>query len=219
MDAVNPHAYRTLVFDCDGVILDSNRLKTQAFKRIAAPFGDDIATSFVDFHLRNAGASRYRKFEYLLRDLLGEEPDAGRVARLAVQFANAIADGLLACKVASGLQLLREKLFQSAWMVVSGSDQTELRSLFDRRHLSHYFDAGVFGSPDTKDIILGRGLTAGTIMLPALYVGDSRYDYEAATRAGLDFVFASDWTEFVEWRSFVAKHGIATIGRLGDLVV
>ncbi|NLC22432.1 MAG: HAD family hydrolase, partial [Halomonadaceae bacterium] len=31
-------AYLTLVFDCDGVVLDSNRVKTEAFYQATLPY-------------------------------------------------------------------------------------------------------------------------------------------------------------------------------------
>ena len=81
------------------------------------------------------------------------------------------------------------------WLIVSGGDQQELREVFAARDLAKYFQGGIFGSPDTKDTILTRELENGTITRPALFLGDSKYDYQAATTAELDFVFLTQWTE------------------------
>ena len=214
---MNLENYKTFVFDCDGVILNSNPLKTDAFHQLALPYGAAVAKSFVDFHRDNAGASRYRKIDFLLTELLNEEPDAERIHKMSTKFADLIADGLRNCEVATGLDVLRAKFADVTWLVVSGSDQRELRNLFDMRQLSQYFNAGVFGSPDTKDTILAREIAAGRIVKPALFIGDSRFDYEAANKAGLDFLFVSGWTEFYEWPHFVQTFGIRTITNLGDL--
>lgn len=214
---MNLENYKTFVFDCDGVILNSNPLKTDAFHQLALPYGAAVAKSFVDFHRDNAGASRYRKIEFLLSELLNEEPDAERIHKMSTKFADLIADGLRNCEVATGLDVLRAKFADLTWLVVSGSDQRELRNLFDMRQLSQYFNAGVFGSPDTKDTIIAREIAAGRIVKPALFIGDSRYDYNAATRAGLDFLFVSRWTEFFDWKPFVEENKIRTIHRLSEL--
>ena len=42
--------YKSIIFDCDGVILNSNSVKTQAFYLIAKSFGDEIADSFIEYH-------------------------------------------------------------------------------------------------------------------------------------------------------------------------
>ena len=33
-----------------------------------------------------------------------------------------------------------------------------------------------------------------------LFLGDSMYDYQAATTAQMDFVFISQWTEVCDWK-------------------
>ena len=58
--------YQNLIFDCDGVILNSNKIKTNAFFAVALPYGQTAAQALVDYHLQNGGISRYRKFEYFL---------------------------------------------------------------------------------------------------------------------------------------------------------
>ncbi len=62
-----------------------------------------------------------------------------------------------------------------------------------------YFDGGIFGSPADKVSILKREINAGNISLPALFLGDSKYDFLAASTAGLDFIFMYQWTELENW--------------------
>jgi len=52
---------------------------------------------------------------------------------------------------------------------------------------------------------LAREKANGNLQFPALFVGDSKYDFEAATRAGLDFVFLSGWTEVQDWKTYCAE--------------
>ncbi len=51
--------YSTLIFDCDGVILDSNRVKTAAFFSAASPYGELVAAKLVEHHVAHGGVSRY----------------------------------------------------------------------------------------------------------------------------------------------------------------
>ncbi|MDZ4213044.1 MAG: HAD family hydrolase, partial [Methylotenera sp.] len=64
--------YKTIVFDCDGVVLDSNLVKTEAYFRTAKNLGatDSQAQALVDYHIRLGGISRYHKFDYYLREIL-----------------------------------------------------------------------------------------------------------------------------------------------------
>ena len=70
MITVDPRRYSTLLFDCDGVILDSNRLKTSAFFTAALPYGMRAAEALVEYHRENGGISRYRKFTYFLQEIV-----------------------------------------------------------------------------------------------------------------------------------------------------
>jgi phosphoglycolate phosphatase-like HAD superfamily hydrolase len=54
--------------------------------------------------------------------------------------------------------------------------------------------------------------------LPALFLGDSKYDYRSSTHNGMDFIFVSDWTEVPDWNEFCKDYDIKSIGNLSDLV-
>ncbi|WP_326428994.1 HAD family hydrolase [Stutzerimonas frequens] len=202
--------YRSLVFDCDGVLLDSNRVKTDAFYQAALPFGESAANALVRYHVANGGVSRYRKFEYFLSEIVRHE-DMEPLNELLSRYAERVREGLLACRVADGLGELRSALPKSNWMIVSGGDQGELREVFEARGLSHYFSGGIFGSPTDKQAILLRELNCGNLVLPAVFLGDSRYDYESAMKFGLDFVFISQWTEFSGWQEYFADQPTAVV--------
>ncbi|MCP4568675.1 MAG: HAD family hydrolase [FCB group bacterium] len=194
--------YKTLVFDCDGVILNSNQVKTQAFHSAAISYGRQAADELVRYHVQNGGISRYHKFEYFLRHIVKKEPKPDELQSLLAAFALEVKKGLMCCEVAKGLERLRKFYPKSRWLVASGGDQAELRDVFLKRGLSLLFNGGIFGSPASKDDILNRELDRGNIIKPALFFGDSKYDYEASKKAGLDFIFVSGWSEFKEWKSF-----------------
>jgi phosphoglycolate phosphatase-like HAD superfamily hydrolase len=202
---------KTLVFDCDGVILDSNRIKTEAFGHVAMQFGADAAEELVRFHVQHGGVSRYRKFEYLLVNILRRESDATEIESLARQYGLHVRDQLLLCPMTLGLKELRKATHHANWMVVSGGDQAELQYIFAERGLTSLFNRGIHGSPATKDEILSREIASRRLELPALFLGDSRYDHEAARRAGLDFIFIHQWTEFSGWLEYCEINDILAL--------
>lgn len=210
--------YKSLVFDCDGVVLNSNSVKTAAFYEAAKHYGGDYANALVDYHVSHGGISRYTKFQYFLENILGQiSPNADELNDLLGRFALAVKSGLMACEVAEGLPELRAATANSNWLIVSGGDQQELREVFEAKGIAKYFDGGIFGSPNPKDIILERELCNGNIEHPALFLGDSKYDAEAAAGAGLDFVFVSQWTEVVDWQEWVCQESFHQCERVGVL--
>jgi phosphoglycolate phosphatase-like HAD superfamily hydrolase len=210
----NLRQYQSLVFDCDGVILDSNKVRAQAFYNAALPYGEQHATALREYHILHGGVSRYVKFEILLRDMVGVPVTDEAMKALLHAFTTEATIGLLQCDIAPGLQALRKATPQANWILVSGADQNELRHVFAQRGIAGWFDGGIFGSPSNKDKILHREKESGNLRQPAIFFGDSRYDHQAATRAGLDFVFVSDWTDMEGWESYCQEHGVTAINAL-----
>lgn len=213
--------YSSLVFDCDGVVLNSNKIKTEAFHAAALPWGKEAADALVDYHVAHGGVSRYAKFEHFLSELVpifAPGFHGPGIDEMLLAFANSVRRGLAECEVAVGLKELREITPNSSWFIVSGGDQAELRDVFEDRGLANYFDGGIFGSPDTKQAILGREISSHAIKLPALFIGDSRLDHTVSAEFGLDFVFLTAWTELKEWNSYVNQYNLATASSLKDII-
>ena len=54
------------IFDCDGVITDTNDIKTDAFKHVAKKYLCKKAiTKLLEFHGNNLGKSRWEKFNFI----------------------------------------------------------------------------------------------------------------------------------------------------------
>jgi phosphoglycolate phosphatase-like HAD superfamily hydrolase len=210
--------YATLIFDCDGVVLDSNKVKTEAFYKSALPYGKKFANELVCYHKENGGLSRYIKFEYFLDSILGVSIEQAMLNKLLKSYSENVYDGLRSCQVNIGLKKLRNYT-NSRWIIASGGDQSELNEIFQLRNIFDYFDGGIFGSPDTKDTILHRELNNCNIKLPALFLGDSEYDYQSSINAKIDFVFLSDWTEFENWNDYCIEHKLDVFGSLSSLMV
>ncbi|MGM8227450.1 HAD family hydrolase [Cellvibrio sp. ARAG 10.3] len=204
---MNLKKYQTLVFDCDGVVLNSNKVKTEAFYKAALPYGEFAAQQLVDYHVARGGISRYKKFEWFLSEtVVGRQGPSIEV--LLESYATEVRQGLSECEVADGLFELRGKTEHANWLIVSGGDQQELREVFTARGMATLFDGGIFGSPDSKDMILEREKAKGNIKIPALFLGDSRYDHLVASAAKLDFVFLAKWSEFCLWPQYCRTHKI-----------
>jgi HAD superfamily hydrolase (TIGR01549 family) len=203
--------YQTFVFDCDGVVLNSNKVKTQAFYDATLSFGHEAAQTLVDYHVQNGGISRYLKFEYFIAEILKQPITQDLLDDLLNRFASEVKVGLTDCQIAPGLVELREKTSLANWLIVSGGDQDELREVFAERGLFDLFNGGIFGSPDNKDVILKREMDSLNIHVRALFLGDSKYDYEAASRANLDFIFLSNWSEVTDWQSYTKQNDILAL--------
>jgi phosphoglycolate phosphatase-like HAD superfamily hydrolase len=215
---MNLSNYNTLIFDCDGVVLNSNKVKTRAFYNAALPYGDEAAQVLVDYHVRHGGVSRYKKFEYFLTNIVGKCSTQEQLDGLLHAFAQEVKKGLMICEVAYGLHDLRDMTRNARWLIVSGGDQGELRDVFEKRGLCQLFDGGIFGSPDSKEDILDRETCNQNIQFPAIYFGDSRYDLQAAKKAGSDFVFVREWSEWTDWQDYYRDNEFITMQNINSVI-
>ena len=214
--------YSALVFDCDGVILDSNKVKTEAFREAALPYGKQAADALVTYHVAHGGISRYEKFRLFLEEIVpvhAPDVDGPGYEELISAYAAAVRHGLQTCAVAERLSELREHTAGARWMVASGGDQQELRELFADRGLEQWYDAGIYGSPTPKMKIVGDAVARGIIGLSAVLLGDSTYDYEVAQAHGLDFVFISGWSEAPGWQEWVEAEDITHVSSVAELLI
>ena len=124
---------------------------------------------------------------------------------------------LKACDIAKGIDDFYQTTLHSNHLVISGGDQIELIKLFKKRDLYKYFECGVFGSPDSKETIFKREILIKNIIKPALYIGDSRYDFQIAKQFSIDFIFVSDWSEFEDIKTFAKKNKIPIFKNIEDL--
>lgn len=196
------------MFDCHGVVLDSNITKIDSYFRTAKKLGatNEQAQALVDYHVKSGGVSRHLKFIWYLEQVLNQPATQEVVQDYLDAFSIAVSKGLMNCRSAEGLGELREKTTHTNWLIVSGDDQQELRTLFLKRGLEGFFDGGIFGSPGNKDEILAREIGSGNIKMPALFLGDSRHDHEASMRAAMDFVFVCEWTDAPNWKDFFVEN-------------
>lgn len=217
--------YKTIVFDCDGVVLNSNKAKVQAYFDVAKRNGgsDAEAQAFVHHHVTKGSFPRNGKIEYYLKQIVKQPITKETVQKYLEAFEDILDKSLMQCEIAPALSVLKAATPQASWMLLSGGDQAELRRVFPRRNIEGYklaqmFEAGIFGGPDQKDDVLAREIANGNLQFPALFLGDSKYDYQAATKAGLDFVFLSDWTEVPDWQQYCVKNNIVTYKNMEDLL-
>lgn len=209
--------YQTVLFDCGGVILNSNLVKTEAFFNIASAYGEEVASNFVTYHQQNGGISRYEKLAYLGSLLTGPAREEFDLQESLASFGQQVKSRLLSCESTQALPRLRILNGDSRWLVVSGSDQMELRDILSTRNMSQYFDGGIFGSPNSKIEIINALLQAGQLFGKTLFLGDSKLDYECAKHFGFDFVFISSWTELRDWEIFCDSELIKSFSSLSEI--
>ena len=204
--------YDYAVFDCDGVILDSNRLKTEAFARALEGDSEKYVDKMIAYHKANGGVSRYKKFRYYFQEINPHE-DVEKNAKEAIsRFAEIVQKGLIKCNHIPGvLDFINDvKKKGLSLFVVSGSDGEELREVFNKRKIDSLFSA-IYGSPPTKTENMKKVKSRVGAQTKGIFFGDSRSDLEAAEKFGLDFIFVKGVSEWREGDRLTRIKGFLTI--------
>ncbi|MBF0529963.1 MAG: HAD family hydrolase [Deltaproteobacteria bacterium] len=180
--------FKTIVFDCDGVILESMSIKDRIFSDLLSEHGPEAVEKFLDYHHRYVGISRFVKFDWFYREILDRPLGEEKKQELNHEFQRLGLAKLLESEFVPGaLEVITAFHERLPLFVASGTPEEELRTIFDHRNLTRYFK-GVFGSPAGKTEILS-GLLRELNLTPTemLMVGDGRTDMEAAEAVGALF--------------------------------
>lgn len=183
-----------LVFDFDGIILESVNAKTEAFRALAMPWGKEAADALAAYHLKHGGVSRYLKFEWFFKEVLGKPLSQERSEELGREFSRLCLAGVKAAPFVPGfLQVLSVAHGRWPLYVASGTPHEELRDILQCRELSGFFKE-VFGTPPSKSELLQKAVSAaGAKPAEVLMIGDSHTDLEAAVAVGTAFYGRGDY--------------------------
>jgi phosphoglycolate phosphatase-like HAD superfamily hydrolase len=180
---------KSLFFDFDGVIVDSVSCKTDAFRDIYYPFGEDISAKVVEHHLNNGGVSRFEKFVHYHAEFLSRSIDKNELDELCSTFSDLVLDKVSKCDEILGFTDFIQKHGNkfNKW-IITGTPTTEINEILKRRQMDKLF-VNAYGSPEKKTywteyILEKHNLRRDEVV----FLGDAKADYEAAQKAGLKFI-------------------------------
>jgi phosphoglycolate phosphatase-like HAD superfamily hydrolase len=180
---------KNILWDFDGVILDSMNVRDWGFKEIFKTFKNDKVALLLEYHRENGGLSRYVKIRYFYEEILGLKITEEEVLKYANAFSLLMKKELVNPKnlIQDSLTFIKENYKTYNFHIVSGSDQEELRYLCKELDIASFF-ISIHGSPTpknklVKDLLYKYDYTKKDTSL----IGDSINDFEAAQKNGIGF--------------------------------
>lgn len=207
---------RVIVFDFDGVLVNSNRLKYDAWFEVF-PESEGFSRPLIEQTLREIPETRFE----IARVVLSRTQAAGAnlealVAAAAGRYNDIVQKGIASDALIPGAaEALARLASDYALFINSSTPEEALRESVERLGMSRFF-RGVYGRPRSKTENLKR-IMAETDAGPReiVMVGDGDPDREAAEAIGCRFVgIANDWNGWRE-REFPL---IAHINQLLELL-
>ena len=181
---------KNILWDFDGVILDSMEVRSWGFREIFKDFSSELVDKLIEYHLENGGLSRYVKIRYMYETLLGKSITDEEVLEYAENFSKLMKIELTNPKnlIMDAVDFIKENYQNYNFHIVSGSDQKELRFLCKELKIEQYF-ISIHGSPTpkkqlVKDLMMKHNYEISATSL----IGDSINDYEAAVNNSIKFM-------------------------------
>ena len=181
--------WQAIVFDFDGVLVESVDVKGDAFVALYEADGPAVQAKVRAYHDAHGGVSRFEKIKLFEEEYCGRAADEARVNALADRFSEIVERRVVdADAVAGALEFLRDYEGAAPLYVASATPQDELRRIVSKRGMDGFFN-GVYGSPRKKDALLAdiiaeHGYDAACVLM----VGDAITDYKAAMTCGTAFL-------------------------------
>ena len=181
--------FSVILWDFDGVIIDSNEIRTKGFIDIFESFNEEDILKLVDFHKNNGGLSRYFKINFFFKNILGIDISEDEILIYANNYKKYVLSNLMDTNflIADSLNYIQQNYKKKDMHIVSASDENELRELCDFYDISKYF-ISLKGSPVNKSdnissLIINQGYSRNQIT----YIGDSINDFESAKLNQINF--------------------------------
>lgn len=177
-----------VILDFDGVILESVDVKTDAFRKLFS-FVPEHVDEILRYHLENGGVSRFDKFYYIYSNILKTPLSDTQFTFLSQRFSEIVYNAvLLAPYVAGSKEFISECYRKYPIHLVTATPEPEIRKIIFERHIDIYFKS-VYGSPIAKtdainDILTHEGLSPRD----AVFIGDSKNDWQAGMNTGVRFI-------------------------------
>lgn len=180
---------KAIIFDFDGVIVESADIKTKAFARLFHHEGPSAVKAIVRYHLQHAGVSRFDKFAYIYKNILHRKLTKAVFKKLCKQFSRLVMNEVINAPFVKGAEeFLKKYVKEYKFFVISATPHSEIKSIIQKRGITGYFKA-VYGAPNKKADLVRKIIRDNSLTCRELvYVGDALSDYEAAEINSVEFI-------------------------------
>ncbi len=178
-----------IIFDFDGVLVESVNIKGAAFVELYKNENIDIQAQVLEYHNKHGGVTRYDKIRHYEKTLCGRDVVEDKVMELAGDFSDIVEDCVVKSPWVIGAKDFLEKHYKNVpFYVASATPEDELKRIVKSRNMDGYFK-GIYGAPKRKDEHIDNIMAKNNyIAKHVLMIGDAMSDYEAAQKTGTHFI-------------------------------
>lgn len=208
---------KVLVYDFDGVIVDTSTLKTETFHDIFLLY-PKFFQKIWNFHLENKGISRKIQFKHLVCNLIGDKGQKAskHIDKLMRIYKSKILPKLIGVKYINGsYKTIKYTKKKFSTYIVSNAPTNELKLIIKQKKIDKYFKK-IFSSETgiNKSQAINKILKIEKIPPECLlFVGDTSKDQVSAKKSLVKFVGLQN-----NFSNFFGDYGII-IKKMNELYI
>lgn len=175
-----------MVFDFDGVILDSEQFKIATFKSLFREYPEHLDIIH-HYNQKNRGISRYEKFAHIFKNILHLPYEEGVGQQLGEQYSQLLSQNLADTPLIPGVKefLAQQKI---PLFVASSSEVHEMQKVVQAKGIATYFTK-LYGHPISKVEAIKEVIATNNVKpSQILFFGDAVADWRAAETTEVDFM-------------------------------
>lgn len=199
--------YDLVIFDFDGVLVDSNDLKENSLKEALIKFGADEKITLKSLCV-NKGKNRKVHYDYSCN-----KNDYNLFNSYYKTLVMKIYED---CNYFKDIATVKSK-FNCSFCVISSGSSIEIIDFLKEKNLYDYFDLGVFSSLNSKSETFHNNINPLDYK-NVLVIGDGVTDYLLSKEITADFLFVDGWTSLTDDEILDLSYDYK-IKNLGDLLV
>ena len=180
---------KNILFDFDGVILDSMPIREYGFRKIFEDFNVEDIEKLLVYHNANGGFSRFVKIRYFFEEVLKRNISDDEVQGYAENFSKIMRSELVNKKylIKETVDFILENQGKYNFHIVSGSEHNELNFLCQQLGLANCF-LDINGSPTPKiELVKSLMVRYKYDAWDTILIGDAMNDYDAAVENEIRF--------------------------------
>jgi phosphoglycolate phosphatase-like HAD superfamily hydrolase len=172
---------KNIIFDFDGVIVDSSEAKNKALVSLFESYGKKACEEFYNYSIQNGGVPRFNKIRYFFENIVKEDVSEDKINYYAKLYSkitkDLISKDMLIDEV---LDFIKNNFTKYNFHIASGTYIKDLEFLVDKLEIKKYFKS-IKGSPELKPTLVAKILKEFNYKnSQTALIGDSIKDYEAA---------------------------------------
>jgi len=179
---------RIVIFDFDGVIIESADIKIEAFEELFSKHGKSVGRKAKCYFAKHPGMYRSERIKQCYSIILNKEITSNDLEQELDNYKDLVLTKILSAPWVKGIKFFLENNRKYELYIVSAAPQDEVQFIAEKRDITRYFK-GIYGGPLRKNDAIDKIRSLEDCSRKEMmFIGDAISDYHAATKSGAAFI-------------------------------